>query len=441
MAPTSADDLLSQAQAAIYQAMPSHPLGRQAGRARYDAMVMAWPALAAAQDRVLSGLQHQHPDEHALVQMRSTLARTVDAPNYANAAPPTNLATDRELMRAAALTGAAADALALSRDSGRSPQTGTVDAVLAAMETAARITAATAESGRMSATRWVQLASAAHAIATTPAAERRSELGSNLIHRQAEPGLGPALERWHHAAMRTLEPARIPSSQVPLIPRVLATVHYAAHGDRSRAGAAWQHAAATWAGVQIPGADIGGLRVATAVLRAELVQALEPDRPLAQRLPSLGVLSAYLRRDGERVATALHTRILTVLRSEQAVAPARQVAVEMDKPLPAHIADRARRGKWTPLPHTSHRATRIATATTNARDVGTAVLDSRVDHHGDAHDAWTVEERLARLRASAGFTRPTNAGVDAATPTSAARAPSAHHHQAPTTDRGVGLGM
>lgn len=440
MAPTSADDLLAQAQATIYQAMPPKPLGRQEGRAKYEAMVMAWPALAAAQDRVLSHLHPQHPDEQALAQLRSTLASTVAAPNYVNATPPASLATDRELMRAAVLTGAAADALTLSRDSERSPQTGTVDAVLAAMETAARITAATAESGRMSATRWIQLASAAHAIATTPATERRSELGSNIISRQAEPGLGPALERWHHAAMRTLVPAQIPSSQVPLIPRVLATVHYAAYGDQSRAGDAWQHAAAAWAGVQIPGADIGGLRPATAILRAELVEALEPDRPHEQRLAVQETLSAYLRRDGERVATAVHTRILTVLLSDQAVAPARQVAAEMDKPLPAHIADRARRGKWTPLPRTSHRATQIAIATTNACDVGTAVLDSNLDNQAYGRDARTAIERRARRGALATFTRLTTAGVDAATPTRSVRKPPVHHHD-PTTDRGVGLGM
>lgn len=397
MGGTTADDLLEQANLAIYRTVHGVEGTRALGRVKYDALVRSWPTLAEAQDRVLGVVSESHPDPSRLDVPRGALSELMEAPRHGKAKPG-EVDSDPQLLRAAQLTNAAADALLLGRDSGRWSSAGTSDLVLTGMETAARLTAVSAETSRMSPGRWLSLAETARAGITTHHLDRHSELGSTPITTHDEQGLAAALYRWERAATDALDQRAGPNAQLPGIAVALSVLHYAGDGDQARGGDAWRYAAGSWNGVRVPEPDHTRLRAASAGLRAELVAALGANAsdPVSRDAGRLTV-QRFLVRDHDRLAGAFHEQVTAYLRSDRGAIAAKRLVAETPRPIPTDLSTAAHAGKWVRLPFGSRTAQHIEAATANAVNVGAQAIEARAAQMTSGRmSALSTREMLSR---------------------------------------------
>lgn len=365
---TSVDQLLTAAQRLLWQSacpLPPPPDRAAAAGQQRRSHLRAWPDLAAAARHALGAGASTAPDADAedpgqwlearLTPTLQLLGRTRAVVQAAQ--PDPAAAGDPCLLRVAQLLAAAGDALsgpapAVRRDAG------TTDRVLALVAAAATLTAAYTEQSaswrrgrvKQAARHWLDLSAAAHDACLTPANQRRTASATRPVIGLDEASLKADLDAFYRAAANALDPTRAPTTDLPLVARVLAAVHYgAAAGDptspRAAAGRAWHAAAAAWiAAVRIPGPPDPPLRHAARAVSTAVTGPLDAREVTAVRL--------FARDRAADLAAGYLQQIRYGLRSGLYVTAARYLLHVLD-PAPTDLLGPARRGQWVTLPMVS----------------------------------------------------------------------------------------
>lgn len=424
---TSGDDLLDQAQTELWKAAQSLPAPgqhrRDAARTLFRGQLSAWPDLARATRYAITVLPLDREASQRYEPVLAALDRVERSGGYGHGQAP----TDPHFARAAALTGAAGDAMKGSRTLSSAADLGPQDRLLAHVESAARLTAAYAElavapmsSGATTAGRWLRLGEAARTATITPLSERRSPVSAAPIPAVDEDTLAGSLDRWRRAALDVAAggPAAA-SGDLPLIAAALSTVQSAADAtglrpsDRVDSTTIWREAAAAWpSSVRIAGPAAFELRGATSALRADLVTFVQRTRRGDPDHAADEALAHFASRPGTRVvAVAYRDAVLEAVSTGRPVIAARRLAEVSGPPLPAELAEAATKGRWVPLPPTSAPAQLIVSTTIAAAD------SSHYDRGGTPGLSLDAEAAAARMSSSAGFGRCTRDMLQAASET------------------------
>lgn len=436
---TSLDDLLGEAQDQVWRCAQELPAAQPAARLRAREVVeqhlAAWPSILNAAERAL--LADAPGSAQPAERFRPTWAalssaRDAVGDRHARGVP------DPGLSAVGARLGAAADAMT-TRTGGIA--TGTLDRVLAIVESSARITAIYAEQidrparGKpaLDPALWRRLGDAAGAAVLTDPAGRTGVDGARPLIVPGEQTLAATLERWHAHASDLVAPTRAPAANVPAVARGLEMIHAAAlatGGPPSHATAvrAWREVVDAWGpALRIPGPVDRDFGSATRSLRDELAGLVDAHRHSTResRLPMLDlrVFAADRIQDVARNYGA-HTR--WIIESELAIGSAKHIAAAMRREgargvLPEGLTRAALRpagaGRgWVTLPSSSPQAAAITATTTAAI---TATRHESIIGSGEAAAAMRA--------ASPGFvTHPVRSGL-VTNPSSAQQTPRGEH--------------
>ena len=294
---TSVDQLLTEAQRQLWRTvrpLPPAPERRPTAALRRRAHLQAWPELAVAARYALGAsfpsagggdLVVHRPVPQRLLPTLQHLERTVMTLQRAR---PSDIPGDPQLLRTAELLATVGDALADRAAADR--DVGTTDRILDLVAAAAIVTAGYAEQAPAGITvlqrpgPWFALASTAREACVTLPGQRDAAAAMRPIVTIGERSLGADLEAFRHAALEALIPTRTPTTDLPLVARVLARVHLVAAandppGLHHRAGLGWHAASASWTpAVRIPGPPHPQLRQAAMAISAALTTDLDSRR-------------------------------------------------------------------------------------------------------------------------------------------------------------------
>lgn len=386
---TSLDDLLGEAQDQVWRAAQELPTGLPAARRRAREVVeqhlAAWPSILSAAERALLAdapgsaqpAARFRPTWEALVGARDAVGE-----RYVGGVP------DPGLSAVGARLGAAADAMTTGSGG---IAAGTLDRVLAVVESSARITAIYAEQidrpGRgkraLNPALWRRLGDAAGAAVVTDPMHRAAVTGARPLLAPDEQMLAATLERWHAHAGDLLTPTSVPAANVPAVARGLEMIHAAALATggpegHATAARAWRAAVDEWGPtLRIPGPVDRDFGSATHSLRDELtfLVAAHREAPREQRLPVLD-LRVFVADRLQDVATSYGAQTQRIIESELAIGSAKHIVAAMRQAgirgvLPAGVTQAALRpagaGRgWVPLPASSPQAAAIDTTTATA---------------------------------------------------------------------------
>lgn len=397
---TSVDQLLADAQRQMWQAAQPVPLPPQRGTAaarQRTAHLQAWPTLATAARHALGADLIPAPDHGAavtvvpkrLVATLRLLERTATVLQPAR--PDLEPAGDRQMRRVAQLLAAVGDVLRDQAPTDR--DSGTTDRILDLVAAAATLTAAytgqASPSGRardlQQPAHWLALSSAARQACTTVPGQRDTAAAMRPIVPTGEQSLDADLAAFHRAATDALTPTRAPTTDLWLIPRVLAAVHrtaaaYDTTGLHRPAADAWREAANAWLVVRIPGPPHSALRETARVVAATLATDLDPHDQAAVHL--------FAQDQAADLAAGYLHHVRDDVDAWRYAVAARHLLKVMD-PAPTELLRPGRLGHWVSLPPVSPPSSALL-------DTAHAAADARAYQTLGAGSAPAAELRPAQ---------------------------------------------
>lgn len=361
---TSVDELLDLAQHAVWQsaqtAAPSDLDRRGAAAVEFDRHRRAWPMLGAAAQHALTAMVGPRPGP-PMAPVLDLLERAA-RPVRGHTGPGDG---DPRLLRAAALLGAAGDALHADPAAGHHPVTR--DRVLTIVDAAAVLTGAHAEQAHphskvltLAGPRyWLTLSATAQDARSGPPGLDVPAAARRPIVPPGEESIAALLHRFHHAATTAIRPTRAPTRDLMAIPRTLALLHRAlahttADPNHQHAASAWRDVVTTWGtAIRSPGPPDPLLRAAVHDLAATLTAGITPHQQATAH--------RYGTDQAADLARDFHQHLRDALNSELYVTAARHLA-RVTRPAPTPLAAAARAGRWIPLPRDSPPAGQIREA-------------------------------------------------------------------------------